>query len=175
MQCWKSINIDRQYGNQKIFFLSIMTMLVSFLAIFPFATLGYGATDFQDGHPLLFFGAIVLMYPLHKLLHGLPLVFVAKKLKLDFRHFAIKVNEPISKLLYLMALLTPFTVTSVLIFLFSAEFPEYFHYWSILFSINTGMSLTDFLKVKSVVASPFKSFIEESETGYEILVENNNN
>ena len=175
MQCWKSINIDRQYGNQKIFFLSIMTMLVSFLAIFPFATLGYGATDFQDGHPLLFLGAILLMYPLHKLLHGLPLVFVAKKLKIDFRHFTIKVNEPISKLLYLTALLTPFTVTSVLICLFSANLPEYFHYWVILFSINTGLSLTDFLKVKNVVASPFKSFIEESENGYEILVENNKN
>ncbi|MGN1401427.1 MAG: DUF3267 domain-containing protein [Bacillus sp. (in: firmicutes)] len=175
MQCWKSINLNKQYGFHKILILSCMTMVISFMVIYPFTSFHFDSVPLQDDKMLPFISLLLLLFPIHKLLHLIPLLFFMAKLQVRILPgFSIMVKEPISKHLYTAALLTPFIVVTASICLITMKYPSYSHYSAILLSYHTGICLSDFLKLKNTFYSPYKSFIEETDEGYEILVADQN-
>ncbi|MEH6943547.1 DUF3267 domain-containing protein [Bacillus sp. JJ722] len=176
MNCWKSINLNRQYGNHKIFILSLLTMLLSFIIIYTFISTGIASDRFNDNHIVFFLLIIFFMYPLHKILHLLPLLFVRNKIKIQNQPFmfvplvTIKIVEPISKWLFIVTLITPFIVLTNLLLLYTFMFPFDAHYLTVLLSLHIGMCVSDFITLKNILYSPPKCLIEEFEDDIRLLI-----
>lgn len=176
MNCWKSINLNKQYGNHKIIILSLLTMLLSFIIIYTFISTGIASDRLNDNHIVFFLLVIFFMYPLHKILHLLPLLFVKNKIKIKNQPFmfvpivTIKIVEPISKCLFIVTLITPFIVFSTLVLLSTLMFPSYAHYLTILLSLHIGLCVSDFITLKNILNSPPKCLIEEFEDDIQLLI-----
>ncbi|MGM9927194.1 MAG: DUF3267 domain-containing protein [Bacillus sp. (in: firmicutes)] len=176
MYCWKSVTINRQEDMNRILFLSILTMLLSFILLYTIFSFKLNIYIFRDDHVLLFICTLLSLYPAHKALHYLPLLFVYKKLQVRPKSvkymflFPLIIKEPISKRYYIFALLTPFFVISSVLIVCIISFFHYAHYFTILLAIHSGICVSDFIILKTVIASPRKSLVEENEDGFEILI-----
>lgn len=177
MNCWKTISFTKQYGSQRLFILSSLTALFTFILLYIPVTYLFISISLYDNYFIVFVTGVLLMYPTHKLFHYLPICFLNKKIIKDIRlgtwHLPvieIRVNEPIPKSLFLLALLTPFLSVNALLIIGCFTMPHYLHYFTILLAIHTGLCVSDFLAVKNVLFAPKHSLIEENEDGFEILV-----
>jgi hypothetical protein len=83
---------------------------------------------------------------------------------------SIRIKEPIPKTRFLFALLLPFILINSLLITGAFTFPVFGHYFTMLLAFHCGLCLIDLLYVKNLQRSPKKALIEETETGYEILV-----
>lgn len=176
MQCWKSINIKRQYGYDRIFLIS------SFIVFLVFSFMYIGITFFVDSgssseYFFIFLLSFLAVYPVHKLLHYLPLASQKGRVRIirynQYRivpMFVIRICEPIQKQRFILALLLPFLCLSTLFLVGMLMFPAFAHYFLLLFAYHCGMSVMDLIYVKELIHSPKKAWIEEIEDGYEILV-----
>lgn len=179
MNCWKTISFTKQYGSQRLFILSSLTMLFTFILLYIPVTYLFISTSLYDNYFIIFIAGILLMYPTHKIFHYLPICFLNKKIKKDI-HFSncflpvinIRVDEPIQKGYFLLALLTPFLMINGLLVIGCISMPHYLHYFTILIAFHTGLCVSDFLGLKNVLFAPRHSYIEENEDGFEILVSN---
>lgn len=119
------------------------------------------------------------MYPAHKLLHYLPVSHLGSKIrkKLEWKYgiypiIQIRVQEPISKPLFLFALLLPFIIITSSLLYACFLFPHYFHYITILIAYQTGLSVSDLVCAYYIFRAPKDAMIEENDDGFEILVTN---
>ena len=175
MHCWKSINKDKQYGHSKIQILSLLLMMGCFIFIYPIFSF-FAVNNLSDKHALLVVLGIVLLYPIHKLLHFIPLLLVTKSTTFTFKfkkYFTVEImyTTPLSKKLFLFVLMTPFWIVSTVLLIGSILFPIYAHYFIILFSFHFGLCASDFIMLKNILQSPQRCFIEENDESFEILVE----
>ncbi|KAB2337129.1 DUF3267 domain-containing protein [Cytobacillus depressus] len=177
MNTWKTINFSRQYGSHRLFILSSLTMLLTFIFAYIPAQFLFNAKSFQDNHFGLFLLGLWLIYPIHKLLHYLPIAHqttkVKKALSMKFGLLPvihIKVFEPITKWQFIFALFTPFIVINCILIYGCYLFPHYAHYLTILLAFHTGLCLPDFICAKNVLFAPNCSYIEENDDGIEILL-----
>lgn len=179
MNCWKTVNFHKQYGAQRLFILSSMTMIGCFLFLYVPITTYFAHNKLSDDYFLLFMAMILLMYPLHKLLHLLPMIHLGDKIKKTWnRHLQflpvlhIQVKEPIGKIHFQFALIVPFVIISGLLLLSCFLFTSYVHYFLMLFAYHTGMCVPDFIRMKNLWRSPRSCYVEENEDGFEILINN---
>src|SRR5690606_3734394 len=99
----------------------------------------FETTSLYDNHFTLFIITLSLIYPLHKLLHYLPVAHLNSKVKkvvilkygiLPF--IQIKIHDPISKWLFIITLFTPFVIINCILIWGCYSFPHYVHYFAIL-------------------------------------------
>jgi hypothetical protein len=158
----------------------MITMLVTFIILYIPISYFFIPTTLYDNHFMVFISGFILMYPVHKLLHYLPIAHQGSKIKkkIEWKFgfcptINIRVNEPISKTLFLLALLLPFFSITTLLSLLCFVFPHYVHYITILMAYQIGLSVPDIICAKNIVMAPKHAFIEENDDGYEILVAKN--
>ncbi|WP_075619902.1 DUF3267 domain-containing protein [Paenisporosarcina indica] len=176
MHCWKTINVKKQYGLDRIFMLS--TLLV--LAVF---SLFYVVLKMLINHHLsddrfaLFLLSLILLYPIHKGLHFVPLIRYRHQVHFSIKKqigfmpiLSMRVKEPVSKNRFLLALLTPFLCINTMLIAGAFLLPAFGHYFTMLLAYHCGLCLIDLLYIKNLARSPKKALIEETETGYEILI-----
>ncbi|RIO80394.1 DUF3267 domain-containing protein, partial [Staphylococcus gallinarum] len=87
------------------------------------------------------------------------------------------VNTPVNKYYFCFDLITPVLVITPICAYISALFPQYGHYLMFIIALNMGYSVMDFLYLKIILFSNEGKFIEEHQTGINILnrVEMNQN
>ncbi|MBD3110255.1 DUF3267 domain-containing protein [Bacillus sp. AGMB 02131] len=175
MHCWKSINKTRLYGRSRIRIVSLLFMLCCFIFVYPIFSF-FAVNNLSDKHAFLFIIGIIMLYPIHKLLHFIPLLAVAKRTAFTLKprkYFAIDImlNAPLRKRLFIIVLITPFLVVSTIMLIACILLPVYAHYFIILFSFHFGLCASDFIMLKNILQSPHRCFIEENEESFEILVE----
>lgn len=177
MYCWKSINYTKQNKSQKLLMVSFMTMLLSFIVLYVAISSFFTNAPYDDNHFIVLVFGMVFMYPFHKLLHYLPISHLGNKIKKSiswkYRIYPIihiRVDQPISKSLFLFALMLPFLVITSLLVWGYFLFPNYLHYITILMAYQIGLFVPDFIVAKSIFKAPKQSFIEENEDGFEILI-----
>lgn len=173
--CTRRIDIHARFGIPRIAFLSFVFTVIMFL--FSYEVLYYfSQTALSDHYFLILLVAIILLYPVHKAIH--LLVFLPY-----FRSFRIHklnkqkwlpfyntyVSRPINKYYFCINLIMPFIVLTTFLVLASIKFPEYGHYFVFLIALNFGYSILDFLYLKIVLFSNDGSYIEEHQTGINIL------
>ncbi|WP_246041648.1 DUF3267 domain-containing protein [Robertmurraya kyonggiensis] len=122
---------------------------------------------------------MIIVYPVHKLLHFLPIAHLGPKIRkrierkfMFFPSIQIKAHEPISKHLFLIALLLPFVTLTVILVSLCFILPHYVHYIAILLAYQTGISVPDLVRALNILKAPKHAYIEENEDGFEILVSN---
>ena len=176
MHCWKTLNIQYEYGTARLYLL----MSILFVLIFSFS---YVAFSFQhlekhdDHFLLLFLIALPFVYPIHKLIHFILLFDYRKnivfRLKKQFGHALVihmRLQQYIPKNRYIIALLGPFVILNGGFIFGGFLYPQYAHYYSLLLAFHCALCLIDILYAKHLVAAPKNAIIEETPKGYEILV-----
>lgn len=177
MNCWKTVNVTREVGTNRINLISFLLGLLSFIVLFlPFSIIHQSNNMKDHGiFPLLI--GLALLPIAHKLMHILPLILTNKRLKLKW-HF-IKGLIPIctlltqtktSKQITIFFLLAPTIFLTVPGLIASYLFPNYFAYCLIFTAFNIGLSYTDFLYAIRLIKAPKKCIVENAKDGYDILV-----
>lgn len=130
----------------------------------------------------LFILVFLMIYPIHKLLHFLPLMRYRSRLRFSIeKHFkiipvlAMRIHEPILKLRYIVALTIPFVALNSILIVGAIIFPTFRHYFAILLAYHCGLCVMDLLYVKHLIRSPKQALIEETDKGFEILISPTNN
>jgi hypothetical protein len=175
MNCWKTINISRQYGSQRLFLLSSLTMLFSFIILYVPVTY-LSVSPLKSNYFIFLIVSIACMYPMHKLFHYLPIAHLGNRVKkkvvmdgfLPIIH--IRVSEPIRKWNFLLALFAPFIGIGLMISAGIIFLPSYSHYFTILLAYHIGLCVSDFICAQNVLFAPNGSYIEENDEGFEILI-----
>ncbi|WP_445486572.1 DUF3267 domain-containing protein [Niallia sp. 03133] len=177
MNCWKTINLQKQYGLQRLFIISSLTMIMTFLFLYVPITTFFAQNNLNGNHFILFLLCMFFIYPIHKLLHLLPLLSLGNKIEktfdIQYRFLPliyIRANEPIRKFHFLISSITPFIVINVFLIACCFLFTHYVHYFLILFAYHFGICVPDAVRMKNLWRSPSKCYVEENEDGFEILV-----
>lgn len=176
MHCWKTINVIKEYGNSRLFMFAVMTGMGVFTTFYVFLSLIYTA-PLSDSHFLLFALAIGAVYPLHKIFHFLPLARSRKCLEFILRKqlgmipgISLHVKEPVAKTRFLLALLAPFILINSALLLMIVLFPAFIHYFALLLAYHCSLCLTDLIYARHLLRTPKDAFVEETDTGFEILI-----
>lgn len=179
MHCWKSYHLDRGFYFFRRFFISSLFSFMIF--IFSYMLLAAGTQGFEDDQFGWMLIALILLYPVHKLLHILPVISYYKHMSCELNRYfriipiiEIKVESPVPKKTFGLALILPFMIINIALLSFALNAPEYGHYISILLAYHNGISFFDLIYFKELFFSPKNALVEECDDGYEILVEEQN-
>ncbi|MBS4177509.1 DUF3267 domain-containing protein [Lederbergia citrea] len=176
MHCWKSYHVDKRYQFYRLFIISSLITLLVFITLYvPMQTVA--SEQLKDNYFIVFLCMFILLYPVHKLFHVLPIVnhYQDFKLEIDFYFYIlpiidIKVQNPISKKKFAASLIFPFLAINTILLSAIFIFPAYVHYATILLAYHIGICAVDLMYIKSLFSSPKDALIEENENGYEILI-----
>ncbi|MGI2329428.1 DUF3267 domain-containing protein [Planococcus sp. YIM B11945] len=176
MHCWKSINVKKQYGFDRLFLISALSGFGVFIAYFIALNI-FSSAPLSDQHFLTFLLAILGIYPLHKICHFLPLVGCRKCLRLIIKTqlgllpaITLKINDPVPKRKFIVTLVTPFILVNAVIIMLTFMLPSFSHYFAMLLAYHCALCVPDLLYMRNLVRSPKHALIEETDTGFEILV-----
>lgn len=177
MNCWKSIYLNREFGLHRLTIFSTLLTLLYFIAFYLTFSMVYPKTEHAIVPILPFLGSIALLFPIHKLLHWLPLTVAGMKATMRLeKGMAIvpkmhcETCNPISRNLYLIAALSPAVVITAVAIGFSITMPAYVSFFSILAAINLGLSFSDFIYASQVLKAPRHAFVEDRSEGFHILI-----
>ncbi len=176
LQCWKTINVQKQYGHDRIFLFSTIFVLIVF-SVFYISMTAYKDNPVSDRLFSLFALSFLMIYPVHKFLHFLPIMRYRNRLRFSiekqfkiFPVLSMRIHEPILKSRYVIALMLPFIVMNSILIVGAIIYPAFRHYFAILLAYHCGLCVIDLLYVKHLIRSPKKALIEETDKGFEILV-----
>ena len=176
MHCWKTINVKKQYGLDRLYLMSALIALGVFMTFYIVLNILY-SNPLSDKNFLLFIGAILAIYPLHKLFHFLPLIgcrrciriIIKKQLKI-VPMISLHITEPVAKSRFILTLIAPFIAINATIVISSLMMPAYSHYFAMLLAYHCGLCLTDLIYIRNLAHSPKDALIEETDNGFEILL-----
>lgn len=176
MHCWKTINIEREYGTTRFYLLTSILFVLVFCFSYILFSFNYKGRH-VDRFLWLILTIIPFIYPIHKFLHYLVLFNYRKSIKLRLKIqylfipiLQLRLRQGIPKRNYIVALLTPFIVLNTAIIIGGFSIPQYAHYFSLLLALHCSICLMDFLYVNHLMSAPSNAIIEETPRGYEILV-----
>ncbi|RWZ55228.1 DUF3267 domain-containing protein [Halobacillus fulvus] len=177
MNCWKTVNINKEFGLNRVYFLSFLTGLLSFILLYLPVSMFHGTHDMND-HGFLPLLIILFFLPsMHRLMHILPLAMVYKKFHVQFKFrkriiptFTYQCKSKLSKKTSIMMALSPTFLITVPALVASSVFPNYYAYFIIFAAVNIGLSFSDFLYLNYFAKAPKKCIIENAKEGYDILV-----
>ncbi|MBM7571448.1 DUF3267 domain-containing protein [Aquibacillus albus] len=177
MNCWKTINVNREFGINRIYVVSFLIGLLSFIFLYlPFSII-HQSHELKDHgvFPLLL--GLVLLPLVHNLMHILPLILINRRMKIKW-HIKYKIfliisslpKSKMSKQTTLFSLLAPTLFLTVPGLITSYLFTDYYAYFLIFTAFNIGLSFTDFLCASKLIKAPKKCIVENFNDGFDILV-----
>ena len=179
MNCWKSVNLDKQYGLKWITLVSIFTALLSFIILnVPFSIL-HQVNQVNDSGIILFLVAIVLLPTLHSFMHILPLFLLKRRINLIILRkkalpvFTFYTDSHISKNSFIISALAPTILITIPGIIATLLFPSIYIFFLLITSLNIGMSFLDYLTILHLIKAPKNSFIENGDEGFDILLKAN--
>lgn len=178
--CTRQIDIHARFGIQRIALMSIVATIITFLVSYEIMYY-FSDTPLSDRHFIILLIFIILMYPIHKIMH---LVFFLPFYK-SFRvhklvkkkwlpYFNTYVNTPVHKVYFCINLILPILLLTGIFVLLSIHLPQYGHYFMFLLSLNIGFSMMDILYLKILLFSNDGHYVEEHQSGLHILNKVNN-
>lgn len=176
MNCWKTINLSKDVGQHRILFISMLTMVFIFILTYLPINLLLPNVHLKDEHFFMFVLLLLSMFPIHKLLHAIPLLINGNRVSMKIKFFYLlpviqmKASQSIKKRNMLISLMSPFLILTIVLFSGSMFFPDYVHYFCIAMALHIGICVPDFIISKHILLAPKMSFIEEFDDGYEVLV-----
>jgi hypothetical protein len=176
MTCWKTINLSKDYGFHRLFFLSFLIAIMAFIVLFLSLQLFFHSKPLEDNGLLYVMLVALLLVPGHQIIHIFALKMVGKKVKTKIKRrglfpiITIKHCELLSKPVALLTILAPIMFFSIILLTFSILYPAYIHYVSILVAINIGICVSDLLYSYQILKAPRKCMLEENNGGYDIIL-----
>lgn len=177
MNCLKSIHIVRDCG-------TIRLAIISFFLMVTFFTLFYVA--FKNIYPNLHLDPInpallpvlILIYPVHKLLHGLPVWLSGYHCHLSVQWKTSKypllfcdLTSRLPRNLAICVVVFPGMVLTILGIIIAALAPQFLPYIAVVAAINIGLSATDWIYAGLLLRMPPHTYVEDSRDGFHILIQ----
>lgn len=175
MNCWKSINLNKEFGLKRLYFLSFFIGLLAFIFMYVPVSIKHGEHHVNESGTLFFLAALILLPIVHTAMHILPLLFMNKRVKLKYqvRYFpciTYYTHSYLTRKASLFVALFPTFVLTIPGIAAGYAFPEYDAWILILSSIHIGISFSDFVLVKQIIQAPKRSVIESGKEGIDILL-----
>lgn len=178
MNCWKSINLSREYGYHRIVLISTLMAFITFIMLYlPFSMI-FSSVNLKENGIHYFILGIFILSPIHKLLHGLPLWLTGRKVGIKVCKIGgiptihLTYRESIPRPLFIMAVTFPALIITSTMVIASFSFPAYMHYFVMMASIHIGFCVTDFIYLIQSMRAPKKCFVKDFDGGYDILIDN---
>ncbi|HET7628161.1 MAG TPA: DUF3267 domain-containing protein [Bacillales bacterium] len=178
MNCLKSVRFARDYGSIRITIVSIGAML-AFFTVFYVAYIGLHpnlvVTRFN---PPVFTASVLIVYPLHKLFHCLPVWAAGKKACFtvamnDHRipMLYCDIRQPISRNLAIACVTFPIAAVTAVTIAVCDWNPFLLPYMALIGAVNVGLSVTDCIYASYLLKAPANTYIEDFRDGFHILIQ----
>ena len=178
--CKRQIDIHSRFGLPRIAFLSFVSTIIMFLICYEIMYY-FSNTPLSDHYFTILLCAVIALYPIHKCIHLLFFISYYKSFKIHqlsksrwLPFFNIYVSQPINKYYFCLNLLLPFIIITGIFIRLIMSHPEFGHYFVFLIALNFGYSITDFLYLKLILFSNYGNYIEEHQSGINILTKATN-
>lgn len=175
MNCLKSVHILRQHGAMRLSILSFLAMLFFFIVFYSIGKAFFSPTEWIPFRVHWGLAGLFLVYPVHKLLHGLPLWLAGRKAKMKIERvrripvISCVMEEAVSRNLAICSVLFPVLAISAGAFCWLAAAPGMLHYLALLAAANFGFSFVDLIYLAYFIRMPGDTFIEEFRDGFHVL------
>ncbi|SDH55947.1 Putative zincin peptidase [Alteribacillus persepolensis] len=181
MNCWKSINLGKEYTPSRLVLLSVGCMILTFILSFLVFSFYYMDIRHAELSMVKTLSVLALLYPIHALLHFIPLWLAGAKTqtvisqrkkgkKQKFPFITLTFTKPIGRNFYVLAMLFPTLFIHTIAFIGALLFPPFMFYFLLVLSLNTGLSVYDFIYVKQLHGAPRHCFIEQKRNRIDILL-----
>ncbi|EIT85855.1 hypothetical protein A374_08469 [Fictibacillus macauensis ZFHKF-1] len=176
MNCWKSVNLYRQYGTQRIYITACAVALFSFMVFTNlYERLFPSIYHYEYGLlPLLF--TLITVLPIHKVLHCLPLWLTGKKAKIILLkknktpYLYCQFSQTVSRAMMIVSVMTPLFMVIALSHISAFAFPHLTIFFITFSAIHTGICSLDVLYLGHLLKAPKSSYVEDVPSGFHILV-----
>ncbi|WP_078552621.1 DUF3267 domain-containing protein [Bacillus alkalicellulosilyticus] len=176
MNCWKSINISRDYGSIRLSMISCISILIFFLFYYLLLSSLISVTQYIEYGILPIILGIPTVILLHKLFHCIPIWLSGNKANIEVvmadripRVFCC-IPQPLHRNTCILSALFPVLLVTSGCFIGATFSPEHLHYFAIFASINFGMSIYDLMYAYQLTKAPKDSLIEDHREGFHILI-----
>lgn len=178
MNCLKSVRFVRDFGTVRLAMVSISAIPVFFVLFEAFCLNMHASIQLNPFRLPVFLISLILVYPLHKIFHCLPIWACGKRAS-----FSMEINQnklpllfcqiksPISRNLAMACIGFPIVAISGLSLTAALLMPNSLHYFSIIGAINFGLSMSDCLYIAYLIKVPAYTYVEDYRDGFHILVQ----
>ncbi|MFD1037658.1 DUF3267 domain-containing protein [Virgibacillus byunsanensis] len=177
MNCWKTINIKKEFGTNRVYLASFLIGLISFIVMFVPFSIFHHTASINDFGVLPLILAIVMLPTLHSFMHILPLIVMNKRAKLIYKSknklvpvFYYYTKAHLSKNASLLVAVAPTILITIPGIIATYLFPSIYVYILIFTAFHIGITFIDFLYIIHITKAPKKSVIENGSNGFDILV-----
>ncbi|API91086.1 MULTISPECIES: DUF3267 domain-containing protein [Virgibacillus] len=181
MNCWKSINLAKDFGRNRLLLMSSLITLFSFILLYVSITIAQGSTAEVSEAGIIPFLLLLLLLPtIHSSMHILPLILMNRRMKIIFKLkngcfpvFYYYTKYHLTKKAYFIVALAPTILLTIPGVVASYYFNNYSVYILLLTSANIGIAFIDLLYISYLWKAPKQSVIESSEdgNGLDILIQ----
>lgn len=177
MNCWKSVNMDKEYGQERRYFVSFLLGLFVFMLLYVPISIIHHKAFTNDAAFLPFAITFMLLPTIHSLLHLVPCILLGRSIRIVqrwkfkiFPVFYFCTKKHLSKTVSLLVTLAPTVIFTVPTLVASLMFKEIYVYTLILTATNIGLSLKDFIYAGHLLRAPKRSVIANRTCGLDILI-----
>ncbi|MFS0655004.1 DUF3267 domain-containing protein [Bacillus sp. 179-C3.3 HS] len=167
MNCWKTINLERDYGYTRMMISAISLTILFFILAFLSFQLTHPHTRLSSHNAPLFVVLLFVTLLVHRVVHLIPVMKSKKKMML----FKRNCWQHVPKKVMLYSLLSPFCVITPMYLVLGIMFPMYAHYFIIISSIHAGYCLPDFLFARKLLKAPKSCIINQAQDEFDILID----
>ncbi|MFP7168736.1 DUF3267 domain-containing protein [Terribacillus sp. 7520-G] len=177
MNCWRSVDVKKDLGANRINLISTMIGILVFIILYPMLTLIHPKIKIDETDLLLSLISIYLLPFIHSITHLIPFWISGKRCEYKLRWIGqfipimqFRVRTETSRGIPFLSLLMP-TVWITLPLLIAAIFMDVMPiYYILIVSVNAGMTFSDGFYLCNLLQAPRKCIIAGTDKSYDILV-----
>ncbi|MFC2947947.1 DUF3267 domain-containing protein [Virgibacillus sediminis] len=177
MNCWKSININKEFGLKRMNFISFLTSILAFTILYVSVSIVHGRAPNKEAAFLPFLIISFFLPMLHTLMHILPLILMNKRVKFTCKKkykcipvISYKTKCHLTKRASFITAAAPTLMLTIPGITASYLLPDYYFYFLMVTSIHIGISFIDYLYIAYIWKAPKSAFIENRNDGFDILL-----
>ncbi|WP_164669576.1 DUF3267 domain-containing protein [Virgibacillus doumboii] len=181
MNCWKTVNLNKEFGINRLYLLSFLIGLLTFIFLYvPFSVMHNSVNINEFGiFPLMI--ALFFLPIIHAFMHILPLNMMNNRAKLLysrknvlFPYVNYYTKKPVPKKVSLLAAFAPTMFITIPGIMATYIFAEYYVYFLLFTSVHIAITFTDFLYIINISKAPKQSLIENNNNEFAILIKSHN-
>ncbi|MBM7601695.1 hypothetical protein JOC34_004123 [Virgibacillus halotolerans] len=177
MNCWKSINLVKEFGYYRLLFISFLIGLFAFILLYVPVSISHHASHVKESGFLVFIVALLLLPAIHSLTHIFPLIIMNKQVKIVCKVknrllpvFSYYTKYLLTKRTSLFVALAPTLFITIPGIAASCFYVDYYVYILLFTAAHIGFSFLDILYVANIVKAPKRAYIEYGDNGFDILL-----
>jgi Putative zincin peptidase len=176
MNCWRSVNVKKDLGKQRILLVSTLIGTLTFIILYPMLMLIHPNFKIEETHLLLSMLSIYILPFIHSISHLIPF-WLTKKSCIYKLHwigqctpmFHFKVRTETSRLIPFFSLIMPTVLITIPLFIAAVLSHTMPFYFLLLVSVNAAMTFSDGFYLCNLLQAPRKCVISGTEKSYDIL------